>query len=127
RKTRQLPEVDATLVSVGHGDQRQPNVASVYVHMTDPETRSRDQAAVMQQVRTEILPDVPEGTRVAAQQVNDFSIGGQVAIVSYVISGPDLDKLEKFGKQILAHMKDVPGVVDLDSSLLDPIDETAVK
>ncbi len=127
RKARQLPEVDATLVSVAYGDQRQPNMASVYAHMTDPETRSRSQAEVMEQVRKEILPDVPKGTRVAVQQVNDFSIGGQNAIVSYVISGPDLDKLEKFGNQILDHMKKVPGVVDLDSSLLDPIDETAVK
>src|SRR5690606_21315537 len=47
RKARQISEVDATLVSVAYGDQRQPNMASVYVHMTDPETRSRDQAEVM--------------------------------------------------------------------------------
>ncbi|HEY5925295.1 MAG TPA: efflux RND transporter permease subunit [Kofleriaceae bacterium] len=127
RKTRQLPEVDATLVSVAYGDQRQPNIASVYVHMTDPESRSRDQAVVMEQVRKEILPDVPTGTRVAVQQVNDFSIGGQNAVVSYVISGPDLDKLEKFGNEILGHMKKVPGVVDLDSSLVDPMEETSVK
>ncbi len=127
RKTRVIPEVDATLVSVAYGDQRQSNIANVYVHMTDPEKRSRDQATVMEQVRKDVLPDVPEGTRVAVQQVNDFSIGGQNAVVSYVISGPDLDKLEVFGKQMLAHMKKVPGVVDLDSSLLDPMDETSVK
>jgi HAE1 family hydrophobic/amphiphilic exporter-1 len=63
---------------------------------------------------------------VAAQPVNDFSIGGQNANISYVISGPDLDKLEHFGKAILAKMREVPGVVDLDSSLLDPVDETTV-
>ncbi|HEY0191036.1 MAG TPA: efflux RND transporter permease subunit, partial [Kofleriaceae bacterium] len=45
----------------------------------------------------------------------------------YVISGPDLDKLEKYGKTVLESMKKVPGVVDLDSSLLDPVDETTVK
>jgi hydrophobe/amphiphile efflux-1 (HAE1) family protein len=127
RKTRQLPEVDSTLVSVAYGDQRQPNIASVYVLMSDPDKRKRDQAEVMEQVRKEILPDVPTGTRVAAQQVNDFSIGGQNAVVSYVISGPDLDKLEHIGKDILAKMAKVPGVVDLDSSLLDPTDETTVK
>jgi len=127
RRTRALPEVDSSLVSVGYGDQRQANLASVYVHMTDPDQRERSQAVVMEQVRKEILPDVPEGTRVAVQQVNDFSIGGQNAIVSYVISGPDLDKLEQIGKQILGKMAKVPGVVDLDSSLLDPTDETTVK
>jgi multidrug efflux pump subunit AcrB len=95
--------------------------------MTNPETRTRSQAVVMEQVRKEILPDVPAGTRVAVQQVNDFSIGGQNAVVSYVISGPDLDKLEHYGHTILDHMKKVPGVVDLDSSLVDPVDETMVK
>ncbi|HTL38619.1 MAG TPA: efflux RND transporter permease subunit, partial [Kofleriaceae bacterium] len=127
RKTRTLPEVDSTLVSVAYGDQRQPNIANVYCHMTNPEGRKRTQAEVMQQVRSDILPDVPEGTRVAVQQVNDFSIGGQNAVVSYVISGPDLDKLEQYGKQMLDRMAKVPGVVDLDSSLVDPMDETMVK
>ena len=93
RRTRQIPEIDSTLVSVAYGDQRQPNIASIYVLMTDPVTRTRSQNDVMEVVRKEILPDVPTGTRVAAQQVNDFSMGGQNAIVSYVISGPELDKL----------------------------------
>ncbi len=126
RQTRKISEVDSSLVSVAYSDQRQPNVASIYVLMTDPETRTRSQAEVMEQVRKEVLPSVPAGTRVAVQQVNDFSIGGQNAIVSYVISGPDLDKLEKYGKTILATMSKVPGVVDLDSSLLDPVDELAL-
>jgi hydrophobic/amphiphilic exporter-1 (mainly G- bacteria), HAE1 family len=127
RRTRALPEVDATLVSVAYSDQRQPNVASVYVHLIDPELRTRGQDEVMEHVRKHVLLEVPDGTRVAAQQVNDFSIGGQNAIVSYVISGPDLDKLERYGKQVLARMAKVPGVVDLDSSLVDPVAEVSVR
>ncbi len=127
RGTRQIPEIDSTLVSVAYSDLRQPNIASIYVLMTDPVKRSRSQAEVMDEVRKNLLPDVPAGTRVAVQQVNDFSMGGQNAIVSYVISGPDLDKLEVYGKAIIAKMSKVPGVVDLDSSLLDPIDEISLK
>jgi hydrophobe/amphiphile efflux-1 (HAE1) family protein len=127
RRTRAIPEVDSTLVTVAGSDQRQANVANVYARMTDPQTRARSQAEVMEEVRKKVLPDVPEGTRVAVQQVNDFSIGGQNAVVSYVISGPDLDKLEHIGKAILEKMHKVPGVVDLDSSLVDPIDETSLK
>jgi hydrophobic/amphiphilic exporter-1 (mainly G- bacteria), HAE1 family len=127
RKTRALPEVDSTLVSVADSDQRQPNVGHVYVRLTNPEARSRSQALVMAEVRASILSDVPAGTRVAAQPVNDFSVGGQNANISYVISGPDLDKLERYGKALVAAMRLVPGVVDLDSSLLDPVDETTVK
>ncbi|HMG53845.1 MAG TPA: efflux RND transporter permease subunit [Kofleriaceae bacterium] len=128
RKTRELPEVESTLVSIADGDQRQPNVGHLYVHLTPPESRARNQALTMAEVRTNVLmpANYPAGTRVAVQPVNDFSIGGQNANISYVISGPDLDKLEHYGKAILAKMKTVPGVVDLDSSLLDPVDETTV-
>jgi hydrophobe/amphiphile efflux-1 (HAE1) family protein len=127
RKIRQYPEVDSTLVTIADSDQRQPNVGRIYVRLTNPEQRSKHQNDVMALVRKEVLPDVPEGTRVAAQQVNDFSIGGQNAVVSYVISGPELEKLEVYGKRVLAEMKKVPGVVDLDSSLLDPVTEATVK
>jgi hydrophobic/amphiphilic exporter-1 (mainly G- bacteria), HAE1 family len=158
RQVRALPEVDSTLVTVAGGDQRQSNVGSIYVHMTDPDQRVRSQLVVMDEVRQKILsqftPKQPNclthaammwfhvpagsvprslicnetaGVRVAAQPVNDFSLGGQNAQVSYVISGPDLDKLERYGKQVLADMKSVPGVVDLDSSLLDPVAETTVR
>ena len=126
RQVRTIPEVESSLVSVADGDQRQANVGHVYIHLIDPEKRKRSQNDVMAQVRAEVLVNAPAGTRVAAQPVNDFSIGGQNANVSYVISGPDLDKLEHYGKTVLAAMKKVPGVVDLDSSLLDPVGETTV-
>ena len=128
RKVREIPEVKATLVSVADGDQRQANIGRVYIELQAPESRERSQNDLMEQVRKEILPDVPAGTRVAVQPINDFSLGGQQnANVSYLISGPDLDKLEVYGKAVSAAMKVVPGVVDLDTSLLDPVDETTVK
>ena len=130
RKIRELPEVASTLVTIADSDQRQSNVGRIYVRLTDPQTRVRHQNDVMEAVRKEVLaPDrglVPAGTRVAAQQVNDFSIGGQNAVVSYVISGPELEKLEVYGKKVLDEMRKVPGVVDLDSSLLDPVRESTV-
>jgi hydrophobic/amphiphilic exporter-1 (mainly G- bacteria), HAE1 family len=128
RKTREVADVDSTLVSVADDDRRQSNVGRIYVRLTNPETRSRDQVTVMEEVRRKVLVDsnYPAGTRVAAQLVNDFSIGGQNANISYVISGPDLEKLEDYGKSLLATMKAVPGVVDADTSLLDPVEETTL-
>ncbi|HSR98777.1 MAG TPA: efflux RND transporter permease subunit [Kofleriaceae bacterium] len=126
RSVRQIPEVESTLTTIGDSDSRPSNIGHIYIHLTDPKTRARSQALVMEQVREQVLPSVPEGTRVAAQPVNDFSLGGQNANISYVISGPDLDKLEHYGKAVLAAMKKVPGVVDLDSSLLDPVVEATV-
>ncbi len=145
RGVRRYPEIDSTLVTVADSDQRQANVGRVYVRMTNPETRSRSQAELMDIVRQEVLVDVPFGTRVAAQPVNDFSIGGQNAMVMYLISGPDLDALEDYAMRVLKRMdpgkfitspfwrelapfvKGVPGVVDLDSSLVDPVEESTVR
>ncbi|HWO19071.1 MAG TPA: efflux RND transporter permease subunit [Kofleriaceae bacterium] len=130
RKIREYPEVASTLVTVADSDQRQSNVGRIYVRLTNPEVRVRHQNQVMESVRKEVLARerglVPPGMRVAAQQVNDFSIGGQNAAVSYVISGPELEKLEAYGKKVLDEMRKVPGVVDLDSSLLDPVRESTV-
>jgi len=127
RKIRVYPEVKSTLVTIADGDQRQSNVGRIFVRLTDPQDRLKHQNDVMAIVREEVLPHAPPGMRVAAQQVNDFSLGGQNAIVSYVISGPDLAKLETYGKRVLDAMKKVPGVVDLDSSLLDPVNEVTVQ
>ena len=127
RQIRTVPEVESTLVTVAGSDQRQSNIGNIYVHLSDPEKRERSQEVVMQDVRKNILPNAPAGTRVAAQQVSDFSLGGQNAMISYLISGPDLDKLERFGKAALTEIKKIPGVTDLDSSLLDPVDETDVR
>jgi HAE1 family hydrophobic/amphiphilic exporter-1 len=128
RKTREVPEVESTLVSVADSDQRQPNVGHIYVHLTAPETRARSQLLVMAEVRQHVLvpTNYPAGTTVAVQPVNDFSVGGQNANISYVISGPDLDKLEHYGRTIKAKMQSVPGVVDLSTSLVDPVEESTV-
>jgi hydrophobic/amphiphilic exporter-1 (mainly G- bacteria), HAE1 family len=126
RRTREIPEVRSTLVTVADSDQRQPNVAKVYVRLTDPDQRLRSQDAVMDEVRKRVLVDIPAGTSVAAQLVNDFSVGGQDAAVSYVISGTDLDKLEGYGRKALAEIAKIPGVVDLDSSLRDPATELSL-
>jgi hydrophobic/amphiphilic exporter-1 (mainly G- bacteria), HAE1 family len=129
RKTREFPEVASTLVSIADDDRRQSNVGRIYVRLSDPEQRSRSQADVMEQVRKDVLvpANYPAGTRVAAQPVNDFSIGGQNANISYVISGPDLEKLEHYGTVLLERMRGVPGVVDADTSLLEPVEETTLR
>jgi HAE1 family hydrophobic/amphiphilic exporter-1 len=125
--TRKIPEVTHTVVTIADSDQKQANVGKVYVRLTDPDTRDRDQEEVMEQVRKTVLDPkrLPQGTRAAAQLVNDFSLGGQQnAAVSYLIRGPDLDKLETYGRTIKEKMDKVPGAVDVDYSIYDPSPET---
>jgi hydrophobic/amphiphilic exporter-1 (mainly G- bacteria), HAE1 family len=126
RRTREIPEVKSTLVTVADGDQRQANVAKVYVRLVDPDQRLKSQDEVMDEVRHKVLVDIPPGTSVAAQLVNDFSVGGQNSVIAFVISGTDLEKLEGYGREAIAEIAKIPGVVDLDSSLRTPVDEVSL-
>jgi HAE1 family hydrophobic/amphiphilic exporter-1 len=78
----------------------------------------------MDRVRKEVLPLAPADAKVSVELVNDFSLGGQRnAMIQYLITGPDLDRLRVYAERILAKMKTVPGVVDLDSSAPAPLPE----
>ena len=128
RNTRKVPEVTHTLVTVADNEQKVQNVASIYVRLSDPDKRSRGQDEIMDDVRKHVLVDLPPGTRAAAQLVNDFSLGAQQnAMVMYLISGPDLDRLALYTNRVLDKMKTVPGVVDLDSSLPEPLPEQTLR
>ena len=52
-----LEEADA-VVTVADSDQRQPNVAKVYVRLLDPSARARSQDLVMDEVRRKVLVDL---------------------------------------------------------------------
>ena len=127
RATRSIPEVTHTLVTVADNDQKVANIASVYVRLTNPVARSRSQAAIMEQVRKEILPSAPADAKVSVELVNDFSMGGQRnSMIQYLITGPDLDKLSLYADRILKRLHEVPGAVDIDSSMPGPLPETTL-
>jgi multidrug efflux pump subunit AcrB len=128
RNTRKVDGVTHTLVNVADNDQKIQNVASIYVRLRNPDQRTRTQNEIMDDVRKHVLVDVPPGTKVAAQLVNDFSLGAQQnAMVMYLLSGPDLDRLTLYANRIVEQMKKVPGVVDLDSSVPEPLPEQTLR
>ncbi|MBK9030559.1 MAG: efflux RND transporter permease subunit [Myxococcales bacterium] len=128
RAARAIPEVTHTLTTVADNDQKISNVASVYVRLTDPVARSRSQSLIMEQVRKEVLPLAPADAKVSVELVNDFSLGGQRnSMIQYLITGPDLDRLQVYAERILTKMHKVPGVVDLDSSMPAPLPETTLQ
>ncbi len=51
--------------------------------------------------------------------VNAFGGGGaDSATVQYVIRGPELDRLAEYSQQLLARVRQIPGAVDADSTLV---------
>jgi HAE1 family hydrophobic/amphiphilic exporter-1 len=118
-RIQQLDGVAYTLVSVADDPARTPNVGTIYVRLTPVEERARDQFTLMDVVRDEILPatGIPN-LRTGVRPVATIGGGGnQNAEIQFTISGPDLSKLEEYADKVVAEARQVPGTVDLDTSL----------
>lgn len=116
-RIRQMPGVTDTLVTVGGGQAQVVNNGTIYVKLTDIADRDRSQEEMMSETRT-ILAEYPD-LRTGVQQVQAFSGGGfRNANVQFLISGPDLRKLEEYSEKILERMKSIPDAVDVDSTLI---------
>src|SRR4030095_1845103 len=93
------------------------NLASIYVRLRPIEDRKRDQLTIMEIVRTDIVKPLATDLRTSVQQIANIGGGGaQNATFQFVVSGPDLKKLEQISRQLVERIKAIPGVVDLDTS-----------
>ncbi len=113
-----IGEVDYTLVTIAGDPAKTRNLGNIYVRLKPIGDRSRDQFAVMDDIRKQILPPLAKDLRTSVQEV--AAIGGsgaQAAPVQFTINGPDLQKLESIGRQVVERVKGMPGVVDMDTSL----------
>jgi HAE1 family hydrophobic/amphiphilic exporter-1 len=113
---RKLPEVDFTLVTVAGDAAGTLNSAGVFVRLKEIADRSRDQFAVMADVRNQILPaTLPDNVRVAVQ----FSggPGGGGGDIQFLLQGPDLKALERYSEALRTSVKQIPGLVDVDTTL----------
>jgi hydrophobe/amphiphile efflux-1 (HAE1) family protein len=120
---RKLPGIVDTLTTIGGGQQEQVNVASIYVKLRPIEERNISQQELMVRARSEVLAkylkEYPGQLRTSVQQVAAISGGGfRNADIQYVIGGPDLTKLTQYSEAMLAKLRTVPEVVDVDSTLI---------
>jgi HAE1 family hydrophobic/amphiphilic exporter-1 len=114
---RRFEEVTDTLVTVGGGQQQVVNAGTIYIKLKPIEERTKTQEQLMTQTR-ELLKNYPN-LRTSVQQVAAFSGGGfRNANVQFLISGPDLKKLEDYSTILLEKLKSAPDAVDVDSTLI---------
>jgi HAE1 family hydrophobic/amphiphilic exporter-1 len=115
---RKTPGVTDTLATIGGGQQQVVNNGSIYVKLSDIGEREKSQEEMMSDAR-ELLTKFPSELRTGVQQVAAFSGGGfRNANVQFLISGPDLKKLEEYSAKLLEKMKTIPDAVDVDSTLI---------
>ncbi len=114
----QVPEVDYTLVTVAGDGAATRNLSNIYVRLKPLEERRRGQFEIMELIRSRILPPLATNLRTSVQQIaNIGGSGAQNADVQFVITGPDLKRLEQISRQLVDRVRSLPGVVDLDTSL----------
>jgi HAE1 family hydrophobic/amphiphilic exporter-1 len=118
-ETQKLPDVDYTVLTIGDNAQQTENLATIYVQLKDVDHRKDGltQQDITQLARTQVLPHFGR-LRVTAGPVAAISTGAPNANVTYFIAGPDLDKLSDYSAKLQDSLKKMPGVVDVDSSLI---------
>ena len=121
-RLRALPGVHNLLTTIGDVSGRLKagsgpvTQGSIYVHLDDLEHRTISQNAIMRQAR-QLLLDYPD-LRTSVQNVNLFMGGGQRQTeIELDLTGPSLEKLEAYSNAIMAGMRQIKGIVDVDTTL----------
>ncbi len=119
RALRGVTDVLATIgdqsgrVKPGEGDV---TTGSIYVRLVDLRARRFSQFDVMADARR-LLAEYPD-LRTSVQGVNPFSTGGQrLSDVEFNLRGPDLDRLQAYADRVMPAMRELPGLVDVDTTL----------
>ncbi len=116
RQIKAIPGVSHALMTIGDSAQATPNLANIYVKLSDPKDRVASQVVLMDRARKEVLARQPKELLTSASLVSDF--GGSAAAIQYTLTGPDLAKLTAFADHAVEKLRQVPGAVDVASSLI---------
>lgn len=109
---REMPEVRYTLATINTGSAQGKMYANIYVRLVDRQDRSRS-VDQMSDVLRKRLRTVP-GITVTHVGLLD-AVGGQKQ-VEFSLQGPDLRELERLTRVVTEKIRDIPGLVDLDTS-----------
>ena len=110
---REFPEVRYTLSTINTGVANGKIYANVYVRLIDRKDRQRS-VDQMSAVLRERLRQVP-GITVTHAGLLD-TVGGNKQ-VEFSLQGSDLRELERLTRQVMDKVRNIPGLVDLDSSI----------
>lgn len=109
---REMREVRYTLATINTGSAQGKIYANIYVRLVDRKDRSRS-VDQMSDVLRERLKTVP-GITITHVGLLD-AVGGNKQ-VEFSLQGPDLQELERLTKVVTEKIRDIPGLVDLDTS-----------
>ncbi|MES1172079.1 MAG: efflux RND transporter permease subunit [Bacteroidota bacterium] len=119
RTVRDWPEVTTTVVTIGDNNQKTANLAQIFVRLLPPDHRKLTQDQLQDRVRREVVVKQPKDYRITVSQVAAFGAGTfSTATVQYTLMGPDLTKLTEYSAEMTKKLKEIPGAVDVDTTLV---------
>jgi HAE1 family hydrophobic/amphiphilic exporter-1 len=110
---REFPEVRYTLATLNTGNALGKNSTSIYVRLIDRKERQRNVDEMSGTLR-ERLNKVPG---IAVTHVGLLDAVGGNKQVEFSLQGPDQRELERLALGVMDKVRNIPGLVDLDSSV----------
>ncbi|MBV9033500.1 MAG: efflux RND transporter permease subunit [Acidobacteriaceae bacterium] len=124
---RGLEGVSGTLTSAGGNNGEPVNRASIYVSMVPISQRHISQMEAMARART-VLKSYPATWNLTVQAAELATGGGtRSSDVEYHLTGPDLDQLNSYAKELAQRLEKFPDAVDVSTSVARPKPELQVK
>jgi HAE1 family hydrophobic/amphiphilic exporter-1 len=112
-EVKKLPGIRNLLTTVGADVRRQVDRGSIIVELVQPHERELDQDTLMVMARQKLARF--RDAKIAVQLPSLIAGGDNRALMFYV-QGPDLRNLEQYTNRIMDRLKQVPGLVDLDTN-----------
>ncbi|PKO14534.1 AcrB/AcrD/AcrF family protein [candidate division BRC1 bacterium HGW-BRC1-1] len=114
---RNLSGVRYTVASTGAGALS--NEGSIFVSLVEAKERDFSQFDFMDYIRKNVLAgyEKRDQVRTAASEADDIATGGVNAPVMFAVRGPDIKKLAEYSEALKKALAEVPGAVDVDSTL----------
>ncbi|MHB1222512.1 MAG: efflux RND transporter permease subunit [Gemmatimonadaceae bacterium] len=119
---REMGGVEYTYTTVGAGATGTVTKGDIYVKLVPSKERERSQRELMGVARAALANSY--GVELAVLEAG--GLGGAQAPLSVELRGPDVDELQRLSSRIAAGMKELPGVVDVQTSLGEPRPELRV-
>ena len=120
---RSIDGVDYTYTTIGAGGTGTVTNGDVYVKLTPAAERDQSQQELMVVARERLANMY--GVRTSVLEAG--GLGGAVAPLQVEIRGPDARELQRLSAEVQARMEQIPGVVDISTSIGAPKPEYRVE
>jgi hydrophobic/amphiphilic exporter-1 (mainly G- bacteria), HAE1 family len=110
---RERPEVRYTLSTINTGNAQGKIYANVYVRLANRKERSQS----VDQISAELRERLKKVAGITVTQAGTLDAVGGNKQIELALKGTDLKELERLTLQIMTKLQEIPGLVDLDSSV----------